>query len=115
MITTARTPTFSLQCSPPHPDLHSFPTRRSSDLEVKAGATLGQGDIHGLRALANAAGKRWIRGVVLYTRSEEHTSELQSHHDLVCRLLLEKKKEHQNHTVAATVAHVAASCIGSSP
>src|SRR5437773_8215635 len=30
-------------------------------------------------------------------RSEEHTSELQSHHDLVCRLLLEKKK--QNHTI----------------
>src|SRR5437773_6685145 len=29
----------------------------------------------------------WIR-----IRSEEHTSELQSHHDLVCRLLLEKKK-----------------------
>src|SRR5437667_7231833 len=34
-------------------------------------------------------------------RSEEHTSELQSHHDLVCRLLLEKKKnkkqtEHNN-------------------
>src|SRR5437667_8450161 len=28
------------------------------------------------------------------TRSEEHTSELQSHHDLVCRLLLEKKKKH---------------------
>src|SRR5437773_9709557 len=26
------------------------------------------------------------------SRSEEHTSELQSHHDLVCRLLLEKKK-----------------------
>src|SRR5471032_3694461 len=26
-------------------------------------------------------------------RSEEHTSEFQSHHDLVCRLLLEKKKE----------------------
>src|SRR5437773_4939191 len=25
--------------------------------------------------------------------SEEHTSELQSHHDLVCRLLLEKKKK----------------------
>src|SRR5437773_4875144 len=30
-------------------------------------------------------------------RSEEHTSELQSHHDLVCRLLLEKKKQMQNH------------------
>src|SRR5438034_3289862 len=27
-------------------------------------------------------------------RSEEHTSELQSHSDLVCRLLLEKKKMH---------------------
>src|SRR5260221_10417685 len=29
-------------------------------------------------------------------RSEEHTSELQSHSDLVCRLLLEKKKESCN-------------------
>src|SRR5437773_9617996 len=29
-------------------------------------------------------------------RSEEHTSELQSHHDLVCRLLLEKKKKKTN-------------------
>src|SRR5438034_3683786 len=28
-----------------------------------------------------------------YQRSEEHTSELQSHSDLVCRLLLEKKKK----------------------
>src|SRR5436190_11427610 len=28
-------------------------------------------------------------------RSEEHTSELQSHSDLVCRLLLEKKKNRQ--------------------
>src|SRR5437773_8540339 len=31
-------------------------------------------------------------------RSEEHTSELQSHHDLVCRLLLEKKNIHSSHT-----------------
>src|SRR5438034_5881739 len=30
------------------------------------------------------------------TRSEEHTSELQSHSDLVCRLLLEKKKKKKN-------------------
>src|SRR5437773_1367684 len=30
-----------------------------------------------------------------YARSEEHTSELQSHHDLVCRLLLEKKKKNK--------------------
>src|SRR5437667_5711178 len=31
-------------------------------------------------------------------RSEEHTSELQSHHDLVCRLLLEKKKQSKHET-----------------
>src|SRR5260221_5045307 len=31
--------------------------------------------------------------VVQIARSEEHTSELQSHSDLVCRLLLEKKKD----------------------
>src|SRR5438034_10135229 len=31
-------------------------------------------------------------------RSEEHTSELQSHSDLVCRLLLEKKKKKKNIT-----------------
>src|SRR5260221_1793899 len=30
-----------------------------------------------------------------FIRSEEHTSELQSHSDLVCRLLLEKKKKKQ--------------------
>src|SRR5438034_8386961 len=30
-------------------------------------------------------------------RSEEHTSELQSHSDLVCRLLLEKKKTRTSH------------------
>src|SRR5437667_2356392 len=35
-------------------------------------------------------------------RSEEHTSELQSHHDLVCRLLLEKKKKHNSHTERRT-------------
>src|SRR5438034_5296933 len=32
-------------------------------------------------------------------RSEEHTSELQSHSDLVCRLLLEKKKKKQENTI----------------
>src|SRR5438034_5093165 len=30
-----------------------------------------------------------------YARSEEHTSELQSHSDLVCRLLLEKKNKYK--------------------
>src|SRR5437773_4592501 len=33
------------------------------------------------------------------SRSEEHTSELQSHHDLVCRLLLEKKKKIKHNTI----------------
>src|SRR5260370_5566103 len=32
-------------------------------------------------------------------RSEEHTSELQSHLNLVCRLLLEKKKKHKKNTI----------------
>src|SRR6202012_6226518 len=32
-------------------------------------------------------------GIGMLVRSEEHTSELQSHSDLVCRLLLEKKKK----------------------
>src|SRR5260221_14485940 len=35
-----------------------------------------------------------LLGTYLHHRSEEHTSELQSHSDLVCRLLLEKKKKH---------------------
>src|SRR5437667_938628 len=35
-------------------------------------------------------------------RSEEHTSELQSHHDLVCRLLLEKKKKNTEKYYIAT-------------
>src|SRR5438034_4778891 len=34
------------------------------------------------------------------SRSEEHTSELQSHSDLVCRLLLEKKKKKIENTIA---------------
>src|SRR5260221_12818759 len=34
-----------------------------------------------------------LRAVLPAQRSEEHTSELQSHSDLVCRLLLEKKKQ----------------------
>src|SRR5260221_12423351 len=33
-----------------------------------------------------------FRSSIVVSRSEEHTSELQSHSDLVCRLLLEKKK-----------------------
>src|SRR5260221_6952198 len=42
-------------------------------------------------------------------RSEEHTSELQSHSDLVCRLLLEKKKK-QNTDVTRKVRHTNERC-----
>src|SRR5699024_12700550 len=49
-------------------------------------------------ALANMVG--WLHGqqwtvLLKQRRSEEHTSELQSRFDLVCRLLLEKKKNRQ--------------------
>src|SRR2546421_7601574 len=43
----------------------------------------------------------------LKTRSEEHTSELQSRSDLVCRLLLEKKKKKDPNCVPHVVALVA--------
>src|SRR5260370_24870726 len=38
-----------------------------------------------------------------WPRSEEHTSELQSHLNLVCRLLLEKKKKQSRHTLTSHV------------
>src|SRR5437773_5536575 len=46
-----------------------------------------------------------LQGSLKYNgqRSEEHTSELQSHHDLVCRLLLEKKKKQKKHKKAYTI------------
>src|SRR3989440_4891926 len=47
------------------------------------------------RPVTRATGAVEFRGV----RSEEHTSELQSRSDLVCRLLLEKKKKTMNDTV----------------
>src|SRR5260370_3946678 len=39
------------------------------------------------------------RADVVFMRSEEHTSELQSHLNLVCRLLLEKKKKENQHHI----------------
>src|SRR5437867_7245826 len=47
-------------------------------------------------------GDRWTRPAppqALCARSEEHTSELQSPYDLVCRLLLEKKKNYLSKTL----------------
>src|SRR5690349_22674407 len=51
------------------------------------------------RRLADASG----------VRSEEHTSELQSRRDLVCRLLLEKKKK-KRHTIELAEATTTAAC-----
>src|SRR5437016_9696349 len=75
-----------------HRDLHSFPTRRSSDLAVRAGARAAVAG--GRSAAARTPDCRAGRA-----RSEEHTSELQSLTKLVCRLLLEKKKKTSNDKV----------------
>src|SRR5438874_7252142 len=45
------------------------------------------------------------------SRSEEHTSELQSRRDLVCRLLLEKKNQVQNQVFCALLCFVAIAAI----
>src|SRR2546426_3143468 len=60
------------------------------------------------RAVARLHGRR-PRGVRRRARSEEHTSELQSPCNLVCRLLLEKKKKN----TATTSGHTPTSCISS--
>src|SRR5699024_12661912 len=73
---------FFLQFSACLRVLHSFPTRRSSDLTFWI---LSDSLILNVRRKCPAP-------VSSTTRSEEHTSELQSRFDLVCRLLLEKKK-----------------------
>src|SRR5438034_8523976 len=59
---------------------------RARDREIRPPGILVAG-----RDLDHAA-RRGVRGAPR-RRSEEHTSELQSHSDLVCRLLLEKKKK----------------------
>jgi predicted AAA+ superfamily ATPase len=45
-------------------------TGRVAGVEVKASATLTAKDVRGLQALAEAAGKKWVRGVILYTGTE---------------------------------------------
>src|SRR5690606_41662671 len=95
-----------------HRDLHSFPTRRSSDLLVLGGEQpeargelLGAGEVIFQSVAQTGAAERYDALVALTAlvadgnchlafaehRSEEHTSELQSRENLVCRLLLEKK------------------------
>src|SRR5690606_41507707 len=100
---------ISFHCSASLLILHSFPTRRSSDLamadqQTKQGVhTHETAPHHDLIARLRSAGYKVTpprlavlevieqRGEHL-NRSEEHTSELQSRENLVCRLLLEKKK-----------------------
>src|SRR5439155_26659528 len=96
-----------------HQDLHSFPTRRSSDLAepaLRERLVHGQRDGAGRRVavaveVAEDLVPRDFQGVAggvddadirIINRSEEHTSELQSRGHLVCRLLLEKKKTQIN-------------------
>ena len=53
-------------------------------------------NVVGTRNLADACRAAGIETMVMIsTRSEEHTSELQSRRNLVCRLLLEKKKKNK--------------------
>src|SRR5437773_6167037 len=65
--------------------------RHERGLEFKVGAFVFVG-LSMLAALVVQFGRLGEGFKTYYGRSEEHTSELQSHHDLVCRLLLEKKK-----------------------
>src|SRR5438034_6501426 len=54
--------------------------------------TLFRSEESGEGGLTDGLVEGTCRGAACGHRSEEHTSELQSHSDLVCRLLLEKKK-----------------------
>src|SRR5205807_9233600 len=95
---------FFFHSSAPPRALHSFPTRRSSDLGRAASTTVGidrrlpalrvvrRDQLHRRRcARLRGRGTEDLRRPDS-VRSEEHTSELQSPCNLVCRLLLEKKK-----------------------
>src|SRR5438874_7906244 len=102
---------FFFYCYGINRDLHSFPTRRSSDLMVapemrerRDGSIIFTISIGALKAstviamygVTKAADFALCRSLAAEWRSEEHTSELQSRRDLVCRLLLEKKKTRQH-------------------
>src|SRR5205807_9729086 len=94
IVTTLSSFFFFFYCYGDHRDLHSFPTRRSSDLQVLMRVHLQfllerlLVCLKGGEAQAQPLCPLWLR-----LRSEEHTSELQSPCNLVCRLLLEKKKK----------------------
>src|SRR5260221_2334729 len=70
------------------PSIRAFPWRDNWLLEkAQHVAATRAVALLGLSVLVVWLATHWFSG-----RSEEHTSELQSHSDLVCRLLLEKKK-----------------------
>src|SRR5690606_40796194 len=90
---------FFFYCSAAHLDLHSFPTRRSSDLEWRKTFRFARRSLTAMAISARSTvtmrppcGTRRRSFAPSPWRSEEHTSELQSRENLVCRLLLEKKK-----------------------
>src|SRR5690606_40088146 len=98
-------PSSFLSCSSDHRALHPFPTRRSSDLWMVAPACDEVNDQVGCAGSVFDYADLLKRQDVddhstlkkdVEKRSEEHTSELQSRENLVCRLLLEKKKEGKN-------------------
>src|SRR2546427_4634841 len=80
---------------PPRSTLFPYTTLfRSPQLhlgQAEAGALHADAVVTGERDLETAAEGRAVNGG--HDRSEEHTSELQSQSNLVCRLLLEKKKK----------------------
>src|SRR5438034_8865846 len=81
---------------PPRSTLFPYTTLfRSHNIKTKKGFTYGGKDDPVLLAFAQGD---WPAPGEITSRSEEHTSELQSHSDLVCRLLLEKKKNKRKTT-----------------
>src|SRR5947207_5925930 len=67
----------------------SFCAEKSNGQSTQAGRECPDHDQQEHQSRCRAA---WVDWPFDFSRSEEHTSELQSHSDLVCRLLLEKKK-----------------------
>src|SRR5437016_10985229 len=71
-------------------------------LERALGLTLGGGFARGMVHCGVIRALNELGIAIDAIRSEEHTSELQSLTNLVCRLLLEKKNKHHNTRIAAT-------------
>src|SRR5438034_4402659 len=62
------------------------------------------GRMRAIRTMYRVASHSIVIAAASTPRSEEHTSELQSHSDLVCRLLLEKKNNSANHHNSSDIA-----------